>query len=240
MCTAFVKYGKDYICGFNMDINIEAMNWDIEMDENLFAIVNHTPLGPLKIQGVNRNGVFASQLNNMRFSKAPFEIGENCIPLYEIIDGCIQDKYTLEDAEKLARTKRVVNLPTGSIGIPDMAMHSLLSDAKENIMVLEPGNGISILSEKYAAMTNFALLELPEDFTAENFGYYGKDRYDTAMSILRNSSDDFGVKDGLHLLEEVKQTGKWATRISFVYSYNERAVYYCRENDFENIQVHRF
>ena len=25
MCTAFVKYGKDYICGFNMDINEEAM-----------------------------------------------------------------------------------------------------------------------------------------------------------------------------------------------------------------------
>ena len=24
MCTAFVKYGKDYICGFNMDINAGA------------------------------------------------------------------------------------------------------------------------------------------------------------------------------------------------------------------------
>ena len=25
MCTAFVKYGKDYICGFNMDINAGAI-----------------------------------------------------------------------------------------------------------------------------------------------------------------------------------------------------------------------
>ena len=36
MCTAFVRYGKDYICGFNMDINAEAMDWRLVMDEDRF------------------------------------------------------------------------------------------------------------------------------------------------------------------------------------------------------------
>ena len=34
MCTAFVKYGKDYICGFNMDISAEAMDWQLLMDDS--------------------------------------------------------------------------------------------------------------------------------------------------------------------------------------------------------------
>ena len=38
MCTAFVKYGKDYICGFNMDINAGAMDWRLLMDDQVFAV----------------------------------------------------------------------------------------------------------------------------------------------------------------------------------------------------------
>ena len=82
MCTAFVRYGKDYICGFNMDINAEAMNWELLMDENRFAVAlpmaspagfapKGAPIPPaytdseggvLRIHGVNRNGCFAGQL----------------------------------------------------------------------------------------------------------------------------------------------------------------------------------
>ena len=111
MCTAFVKYGKDYICGFNMDINAGAIDWRLLMDDQVFAVAC-TPLDPsgiipgnrkippeymdyekglLRIHGVNRNGNFGNQLNNLRFSKAPFEIGENCVPLYYLVacaEGC--------------------------------------------------------------------------------------------------------------------------------------------------------
>lgn len=260
MCTAFVRYGRDHICGFNMDINVEAMNWKLLMDENRFAVTlpmanpadfapKGTPIPPtytdseggvLHIQGVNRKGFFAGQLNNMRSAKAPFEIGGDCVPLYHLVDGFIRGKYALSKVERLAREKKVVNLPAGVVGIPDMGMHSLMSDGEGRIMVVEPGNGIAALSERYAVMTNFAVLELPGDFTPENFGYYGKDRYDTALSILRESDDDFSVRDGLRLLDAVKQTGRWGTRVSFVYSRNENAVYYTTKHDFANIRVHRF
>lgn len=261
MCTAFVRNGQDYICGFNMDINEGAFDWKLVMDEEVFAVTfsmkrNISELMPiggmipseyvdfendvLKVQGVNRNGNFGNQLNNMRFIKAQFEVGENCVPLYYLVDSFIRGKSTLQDIERYVRTKKIVNLPTASIDIPDMAMHSLMSDANGNIIVVEPGNGFSVLSEKYAVMSNFTVMELPEDFTPENFRYYGKDRYDTALSILRNSDDNFSVRDGLALLDAVKQVGEWGTRVSFVYSRNENAVYYTTEHDFANIKKHCF
>lgn len=261
MCTAFVRYGKDYVCGFNMDINEGAFDWQLHMDESIFAVA--MPMdsnlsaqlpqglrippeymayegGMLLVQGIGKNGHFGTQLNNLRFSKAQFEISDGSVPLYYLVDSFIRGKNNLRDVEQYARSKKVVNLPTGSVEIPDMGMHSLLSDAAGNILVVEPGNGISIPCEKYAVMSNFPVLELPADFTAENFGYYGKDRYDKALSILRNSTDDFSAEDGLALLDAVKQTGKWGTRVSFVYSGNENAVYYTTERDFANVKKHLF
>ena len=58
--------------------------------------------------------------------------------------------------------------------------------------------------------------------------------------MLRASGDDFSVRDGLALLDAVKQTGRWGTRVTFVYSANENAVYYATEHDFTNVKKHRF
>ena len=124
--------------------------------------------------------------------------------------------------------------------MPDLSFHSLSADKEGHIMILEPGNGYSIIREKYATLSNFAALELPADFEPSRFGYYGKDRYDKAMDILRNSTDDFSVQDGLHLLREVKQEGNWATRVSFVYAANENAVYYALERNFDQVKRHQF
>ena len=261
MCTAFVRYGKDYICGFNMDINVGALNWRLLMDDQVFAVTlsmaeRSAGIAPegvtvpfeytdcennlLRLHGVNRNGNFGNQLNNMRFSKAPFEISDRCVPLYYLVDSFIRGRHTMQEIVNYAQTKKVVNLPAGPVDIPDLGMHSLLSDADGHIIVVEPGNGYAVLSDRYAVMSNFAVMELPGDFTPENFRFYGKDRYDTALSILRSSDDDFTVQDGLRLLDAVKQTGEWGTRISFVYSGNENAVYYALDHDFSNIRKHCF
>jgi len=44
---------------------------------------------------------------------------------------------------------------------------------------------------------------------------------------FRQCDDDFSVANTLDLLKQVKQEGQWGTKISFVYSRNENAVYYC-------------
>lgn len=236
MCTGFVRKGKDMIVGFNMDINIGAMEYEIVANEEQFYVnVKNDLVGETRAQGINHLGNFASQLNNMNCTKAPFKIGDNIVPLYDIVNDYIVAKITYNDILKIVNEKEIVNMPDKAIDITCVAMHSLITDRKGNIMIIEPGNGYAVIKDKYAVLSNFAFLESQADLTPENYGYYGKDRYDKAMDILKKSNDDFSVEDGLALLSEVKQVGNWATRVSFVYSYNENAVYYVIENDFEHV-----
>lgn len=236
MCTGFVRKGKDMIVGFNMDINIGAYEYEIVANKQAFYVeVKNDIIGNLKAQGVNHLGNFANQLNNLNFTKAPFKIGDDVVPLYDIVNDYIAGSISYNDIFRMVNEKEIVNMPTQGINVPCVAMHSIISDRKGNIMIIEPGNGYSVIKEKYAALSNFTFLESPAELIPENYGYYGKDRYDKAMAILRESNDDFSVREGLALLNAVKQEGTWATRVSFVYSYNENAVYYVIENDFDHV-----
>ena len=257
MCTGFVRKGNDVIVGFNMDINIGAFEYDVytEPDKFYIGIKNQMKVEDMagipeglfrldnnvrKAHGVNCHGCFGNMLNNMNFDKAPFCLDPAVISLDQLMDDYISGLLSFQELQAIADDKEIVNIPTGPIQIPDLAFHSLVADKEGHIMILEPGNGYSIIKEKYAVLSNFPFLELPADFTQDKFGYYGKDRYDIAMEILRNSTDDFSVQEGLALLKAVKQEGNWATRVSFVYSASENAVYYALERDFEHVRKHTF
>jgi len=241
MCTGFVRKGNDVIVGFNMDINIGAFEYEVVANKEEFYVgIKTDEAGVVKAHGINHLGNFGSQLNNMNFTKAPFREGEDVISLYEIVHNYISGQMNYSEILKTVNEKEVVNMPSQAIEIPCVAMHSLLADRAGHILIVEPGNGYSVIKEKYAALSNFTFLESQADLTPENFGYYGKDRYDKAMEILRKSNDNFSIQDGLGLLNAVKQTGNWATRVSFVYSNNENAVYYVIENDFDHVIRHQF
>lgn len=241
MCTGFVRKGNDVIVGFNMDINIGAFEYEVVANKEEFYVgIKTDEVGVVKAHGINHLGNFGNQLNNMNFTKAPFREGEDVISLYEIVHNYISGQMNYSEILKTVNEKEVVNMPSQAIEIPCVAMHSLLADRAGHILIVEPGNGYSVIKEKYAALSNFTFLESQADLTPENFGYYGKDRYDKAMEILRKSNDNFSIQDGLGLLNAVKQTGNWATRVSFVYSNNENAVYYVIENDFDHVIRHQF
>lgn len=89
-------------------------------------------------------------------------------------------------------------------------------------------------------MTNFPLPELPTDLTDATTRYYGRDRYNTALEMLREAGDGFTPKAALRVLEATKQTGRWATRVSFVYSCREKTVFWCLEGAFDSIRTHHF
>ena len=55
-----------------------------------------------------------------------------------------------------------------------------------------------------------------------------------------NNRNSISYIDALDLLKKVAQTGKWATRLSFVYSRNNNTIYYCFNGNFNNIQEHKF
>lgn len=260
MCTAFIHKGTDLIYGFNMDINVEAFSWEVVAEKDAFYVA-FNPIGAdkylasgsnipegyadysgnkLRVQGVNSKGIFAVQLNNMGCKGAPFVISEDAYPLYGIVDKLLSGRITVKEAETIAMNKRLVNMPTGGIDIPDIAMHSLVADVAGNILLLEPGNGMARFGDRYVVLSNFPMLVLPKDLDDEHRGFYGLDRYETANRMLAEADEDFGVQDGLKLLNSVKQVGHWATRVSFVWSKNENAVYYVLENDFEHVTRHAF
>lgn len=255
MCTAFIHQGKHLICGFNLDINEGAMDYQVYAEPEGFYIgitameppkdvvlPSHFRLegGVRKIQGVNRDGLFAVCLNNMNFVKAPFRLAEEALPIDQLMDDCISGRITVEEARRIAHEKELVNLPTGSVDIPSLAFHGFITGPESPILLVEPGNGYAVLQDRWAAMTNYALLEPPADLTPETYGYYGKDRMDTAMAILRQRDNHFKQEDGLEILQRTKQTGPWATRVSFVYHSGENAVYYCLQGDFDRIRRHSF
>ncbi len=230
------------ISGFNMDINPEAFQYYIYAEDDGFFVGMQVPNTTLKVRihGVSRDGNFANQLNNMDFYKVPYREGEDAVSLDRLIHAYLSDELSFDTLKETAEKKEITQMPSGIVDIPTIAFHSLITDRTGRIMILEPGNGFSVITEKYAALSNFSILELPSDFTESRYGYYGKDRYDTAMNYLRNSSDDFSVEDGLNILESVKQTGEWATKVSFVYSRNENTVYYCQDGQFDKIKLHKF
>lgn len=256
MCTAFIHKGENLICGFNLDINEGAMDYRVYARPDAFYIgvrgnadagkLSGLPThfrmedGVRKIQGVNRRGVFAVILNNMNFLKAPFRLAEDALPVDQLMDDCLSGYRNVEDACRIVCEKNMVNVPTGAVEIPSLAFHGFITSPESPILLVEPGNGHAVLEIPYAAMTNYALLEPPADLTPETFRYYGKDRLDTAISILRQRSSCFTTEDGLDILQQTSQTGAWATRVSFVYHSGENAVYYCTQGRFDQVIRHAF
>lgn len=240
MCTAFVRRGNDVICGFNMDINIGAFDYDIYAERDAFYVGMKVPKSDIvvRIHGVNSKGYFANQLNNMDFHKSPYKKGKDNVSLDYLIHRFLLGELDFYSLKKIAEEKKITQMQTGILDMPTIAFHSLITDCTDKIMILEPGNGFSVITDKYAVLSNFSLLELPENLDDEHRSYYGKDRYDIAMRHLRNSTDDFSVEDGLRILQDVKQTGNWATRVSFVYSRNNNTVYYCLDGQFNQIEQH--
>ena len=116
-------------------------------------------------------------------------------------------------------------------------MQAMLSDRLGRVLIVEPGIGWRAEYAPYSLMANTSLLD---PASTAPFALPGDDRYQRAEQLLKGSSAGFSVRDGLALLEEVHQEGIWATRVSFVYSVREQAVYYTENNRFDRIQVYRF
>lgn len=249
MCTAFVKKGKDIIVGFNFDMNVGGMDYCpiIEKDRVMLGmrlpddVLSSLPdfvrikNGIRLIQGVSSGGNVAGQLCNMDFNKIPKEVTDQMVTIDQVTDDFVTEHQSCSDILNIMEKYNVTNIPNNPL-----ALHSLFVDPKGNVVFVEPGNGYAVIKENYFTVTNFSILEAPLDLTDDKAGYYGVDRYRTSLNILKNSTEDFDVSDGLSLLESVKQTGEWGTRFSFVYSYNENAVYYCVEGDFRDVKRQQF
>lgn len=248
MCTAFAIRGRDVICGFNLDLPDGAWSWNVHAEPDSFYVTMTIPEGSslfeqfvslshqfpsaeCRAQGVDAHGHFAVMLNVMEGKRGLFREDSDALQLSQLVEEYQTGKRSFEEVIAALNTHDVLNLPGHT-------HHALFADAQGRFLIAEPGSGYIVVRDRFAVNSNFALLDLPADLTPERWSYYGKDRYDTAMRMLRDSGDDFSVQDAFSILRAVQQTKYAPTRVSFVYSRNENAVYYTLERDFDHITRH--
>ena len=229
MCTAIAYKGNDLLYGFNLDINPAVWQFSVHKTKSVFAIGITVGKTTYFVHGVNRNGCFGNvPYMNGEPCSAPRGMKRERIDLMN--DRYLRGKYSFSDIEEILRTKAVV-------GIPAATMHSLIGDADGNFLIVEPGYGYKKAEDRFALLTNFPVLTTLSD---DSNPFYGKDRYDKAYAVLQKADENFSVQDALRLLHDTKQTGKWATRVSFVYSLRQNAVYYFLDGDISRIETHFF
>lgn len=229
MCTAIAKKGTDVIYGYNLDIDPAVWDFKLIKNKHYFSVGITVGSTTYLTHGVNNIGQFGNlpYMNGEVFT-SPKGARRERIDLLN--DRYIRGKYSFGDIKKIAQEAVIVN-------IPDATMHSLIGNSSGDFLIIEPGYGVRQCEKDYAVLSNFPVFANLSDYSNP---FYGKDRYDKVVSLLQNSNENFSVSDALDILKQTKQEGQWATKISFVYSRNENAVYYCLDGRFASILIHRF
>jgi hypothetical protein len=225
MCTGFIKRGRDVVFGFNMDLSDGLWDFSVCPKKDAFYVGIRVNGKLYKTHGVNARGQFA----NMPYMNAPergaYRRGRGYRRLDLLVSGYISGKLDYPEVRAVAGTKKLVNAPGCS-------MHSLFGDAEGHMLLAEPGFDAVELTGDHAVISNFPILEKPENLLPENEGWYGRDRFRKAEEMLAKADASFGLSEGMKVLEAVSQTQPAPTRVSFVYSVKTRTLRYALERDF--------
>lgn len=231
MCTRFVYRGSDIITGFNFDIDLSVWTHKVMKEKERFYIGILRPDGVYhSYHGVNQNGNVGTLLYVHSNSAGAYQDGGNCMTIADLTEQFIKAQISFDEVLQIVKSKKIVYAS-------DATMQAMLSDVHGRTLVIEPGIGYREEQSKYSLITNYSLMK-PE--STRDFIVSGDNRYERALQLLDNCKNEFSVSDAFTLLHTVRQEGAWATRVSFVYSVNERTVYYTENNHFEHIKKFPF
>ena len=232
MCTRFVYRGDNMITGFNFEIDLAVWNHQVIEEKDRFYIGILRPDGIRhSYHGVNRNGNVGTLLYVHENPAGTYsDTSHDMMTIADLTEQFIQAQITLDDALHIVQTKKIVYAP-------DATMQAMLSDIRGRTLIIEPGLGYREDAGTFSLMTNYSLLA-PE--STRPFIVPGDDRYERAVRVLNGYGETFTVSDALAVLHAVRQEEPWATRVSFVYSAEEQAVYYVQNNHFEQVTKYKF
>lgn len=231
MCTRFVYHGNDMITGFNFDIDLSVWKHKIITEKDRFYIGILRPDGLYhSYHGINKNGNAGTLLYVHENPGGMYQDNKNCITIADLTELFIKAQLSFDDLLEIVKSKKITYAS-------DASMQAMLSDASGRVLIIEPGIGYLEEHKKYSLITNYSLIK-PE--STKKFIVPGDDRYERAHEFLNSHENDFSISDAFDLLHTVRQEGIWATKVSFVYSANEGAVYYVQNNHFECIEKFAF
>lgn len=232
MCTGFIKRGGDVIFGFNMDLSDGLWDFSVFPKKDAFYVGIRVNGKTYRTHGVNAGGQFA----NLPYMNAPergaCRRGRGYRRLDLLVNGYISGKLAYPELRAIAGTKKLVNAPGCS-------MHSLFGDAEGHMLLAEPGFDAVELTGDHAVISNFPILERPENLLPENEGWYGRDRWRTAEEMLAGADASFGLSEGMEVLEAVSRTQPAPTRVSFVYSVKTHTVRYALDRRFADVKEYK-
>ncbi len=231
MCTRFVYRGDDMITGFNFDIDLSVWKHKVIEEKERFYIGILRPDGTYhSYHGVNKNGNVGTLLYVHGNSAGTYQDSQNCMTIADLTEQFIKAQLSFDEVLQIVKSKRITYAP-------DVTMQAMLSDVHGRVLIIEPGIGYWGEHKRYSLITNYSLMR-PE--STKKFIVQGDDRYERALQLLDSYKNDFSISDAFALLHTVRQEGEWATRVSFVYSAKEQAVYYAENNHFEHITKFEF
>ena len=155
---------------------------------------------------------------------------KGCMTIADLTEQFVQAKISFDDALQIVQERKIVYAP-------DATMQAMLSDQQGRALIVEPGIGWREGDGRYSLITNYSILA-PE--STMPFLVPGDDRYERTAQLLSTYGKQFTVTDAFSVLQAVRQEGIWATRVSFVYSAKEHAVYYVENNHFSRIERYEF
>lgn len=227
MCTSIVVNKKKTIVGWNLDIT------DFEYrirptDDGVFIEINDATEGWMPLFGANRRGDFVGMPTCWPHNERSNPAGGDTNVIMLNIDLLMMKK-TLQQVCDFVQDNRVCS-------VPELTFMSSLSDSNGNVLHIVPGLGFKYYEKPdYKIMTNFPPF-VPNPL---QHPWMGLDRYQKAESLLGAATDDFDVDDCFQVLNEVSQT-VCPTVISMVFDVTDKAVYWCHNRDYGQIETKRF
>jgi len=226
MCTSIVSNRKKTIVGWNLDIL--DMEYRVRpTKEGVYIEINDAKEGWMPLFGANNRGEFVG-MPTCWPADARSNPQNGDINIINIDIDLLLQKRSFDETKKLAETERICS-------VPDLTFQAQLSDRQGNVLQIVPGQGIRYFERpKSLVMANFS----PFKMNAETHPWMGWDRYETANRMLDMATDDFDVDACFSILKTVSQT-VCPTVVSMVFDATDGIVYWCENQEWDNIKEYR-
>ena len=224
MCTSIVINRKKTIVGFNLDI----LNMEHRVrptDEGVYIEINDAKEGWMPLFGANNRGDFVAMPTCWPFDQRSNPINEKCRNIIMLDIDLLLKKKTFNEIKEIVKNEMIYS-------IPGVTFMSALSNKNGDVLHIVPGQGSEYYEKpEYKIMTNFS----PYKQDKEKHDWMGWDRYNKAEEMIKNSNDNFDIKDCFNILKEVSQT-MCPTVVSMVFDVGNNVVYWCENRQWEDIK----
>ena len=224
MCTSFISNRNKTIVGWNLDlVNMEHR---VRADETgVYIDVNDETEGWLPLFGTNCRGDFVGMPTCWPFDDRSDPTGNEPNVIMLDIDLLLQKK-TLAEVRRIAEKSKVCS-------VPGTTFMSALSDKEGNVLYIIPGQGNQYFERpKFKVLTNFS----PFKGKTPHHPWMGWDRHQKAEKMLESAGEDFDVKDAFEILKAVSQK-LCPTVVSMVFDPAENTVYWCEDQNWDEIKL---